>query len=252
MKMKKPLAFLVALVLLQLSVSSQDIKYKVYKLRNFGVVSVPEDLDTVGQRIIKRMMLDELYANLAQQDKKTFQELFQVNIPSLLLHKKEQENSYIFLPAAGFKVFDSTYIANSLRNPAGFDRARYKATPTIRLSKTMGKLHSAGIKEFMTQDKDSASSFASFVEGQYVAMLKTAFPDFKLNKASSGYSFFQNKFPMVKVNVNYIGDGVNYIQEYNLIYKGYFNYALEFESLPAEEERTREYIKQFFLKLQLQ
>src|SRR5688572_5114804 len=139
MKLKKQIACLAALLLIQVSVLSQDIKYKEYKLRNFGAVSVPGDLDTVGRQIIQKMKLDEYYVNLSQKDKKLFQELFQVNIPSLLLHKKELDNSFIFLPAMGFKIFDSSFMATSLRTPAGFDRAKYKATPTIRLSKTQGK-----------------------------------------------------------------------------------------------------------------
>lgn len=251
--LKQKILFTTSLLILLTSLAiGQNREYKVFNLNGFGIVSVPDFLDTLGQDIEKRSMLEYSLNAISKSGKETIEEKYQVDLTKMLLSAYDS-TVYLFWPKKSLLslLSEDLIIADNLST----DLSDFKAVPNILLQKKDFKYNSLQMKKFLAE-KNSAEEFSSNVGKMFKDFFLSALPDIKLKSLTTNTFILSNEFPVVKVTLKHSisktdNKNPNYIQNIYAIYKGYFIYILKFQFLEEDENLWKRHEDSFFKQLKL-
>lgn len=226
--------------------------YNVYNLQKFGVVYIPNTLDTIGQGLAKSQILQSNIEKLSKSSLNRVSKRYNVNLSQSLLENNSKE-SYFFWPIKSMlAILDSRSWKYDKDSVFGFDESLIEFIPSITLRKVPVKGTSADFKKYFFFNKDTATKFARKMETMLSDVYALMYPESKILETNSGYYFISEQFPVVRVSI-YLSIPINDMetsigQITYMVYKGNNIYSLKFEFKSNEREVWEKRINEIMSK----
>ncbi len=252
MKFSKSILYFFLLFILVSSVKGQVVKYKQFHLKNFGVITLPTILDTIGQRLQKDIKIEQI--NEIKQNKlKAINNIYHLDLTKTILINTV-EGTYRFWNSSTLNYFIDTVItilAKNDNNINKIDFSKIELIPNISLRKDISPVNSSYILKNVFSNPDSTSTFLKLIESMLKNIKKT-FSDSKVIETISGYSLIENKYPLVKASCLYSSaDNTKYIITFIFFYKENFKYSMKFEYKNDDNKNWIQYMYKFLTTMKL-
>jgi hypothetical protein len=227
--------------------NAQISNFKVYNIPNIGSITIPKDLDTLGQNIFKTFRIEQAKEYLDSiQEKSSYQ-----NRLAQLIESRFDTTVTLFLPIKA--IFDIVESVDTVLLSDSNEFADTAWFPMIFIQKKIFKYHSSEMKKLLTKPSDR-EKFTSRIAKAYVDVMKNLMPQLIVKDTATTFFWYKSNFPVLKLSVTYNITGQSqrtYVLNVFSIYKANFNYFIRFEFLQTQEKEWKSFEKLFFDKLQL-
>jgi hypothetical protein len=230
---------------------AQKSDYKVLRLSNFGEVSVPIILDTVGARIYKQIVTE----SILETSDKSFEEVnskFKCDINRTILNYTNDGTIRLWNYKTLNYFFDTLLTIMSKGGDINaIESSKIEIVPNISLKKDVNPVNSYYVLTNVFQNKDSISSFLGLIEGM-LKKIKTTITGLMVEKTNSSYVLIDGKYPLVTVSSTYLGkDNIEYISTFNFFYKENYRYNIKFEYKKEDSSIWEKHMSNFFKNMKL-
>lgn len=251
MKFRKFLSFFVSFLLLVAYTNAQSPEYKKIFLREFGLVTVPIYLDTVGERLHKNIILNRIN-EIPQKKLYEINNKYKFNLSKTLL-ENTLEGTHRFWNSSTINYFIDTALTLLSTNGSKkeIDYSKIQLIPNISLKRDNNPVSSDYVLIHVFSNKDSANTFLRLVENM-MKNLKGTLSDAKIIETNSSYSLVENKYPLIKASCLYsTSDLSDYIITFYFFYKNNYRYSMKFEYSKENYIKWTQNINKFISEMKL-
>jgi hypothetical protein len=233
-------------------VNAQNIETKEYKLKEFGILSIPNFLDTLGQDIGKKVIIENVIEEMSLSGKKSIGNQYSIDLTKTFLSNYDS-SIFLFWPNKTlFYLLELNF--NNQNKDTSTDAGLFEVVPNIVLQRKSFAYSSAQMKRLFS-NKEKAAKFTNTLTDSYVSALEMLFPNVKIDNVTSRLFFYLNDFPIVKITFKYIiteGNKISsYTQDLYTMYKKNYNYLFRFEYKSEDERKWTLYEETFFKSIKL-
>lgn len=234
-----------------MNLKSQVLQNKTVKLDNFGIVSIPKTLDTIGQRIIKNVIIDRLINNSDHSNDSTLSKNYKITLTKSYF--TEYANDIIvFWPSSTI-----AYLKSFSTTPSqSVDLNKLEVLPHASFKNVESKISSADFQKIILSSVSSIENYRELVKTSYQDLLKLLFPNNVINNITVNFSHYKNLYPVMIINTEYSfldenNNKVTLIQHIFSILKEKTQYLAQFEYYKEDEDKWKLFISDFLSQINL-
>ncbi len=236
-------------------INGQKFETKRYNLKGFGKLSIPNILDTLGQDVSKRYIIENTLDNISKSGKSKVETKYQIDVTKMYLSIYDSDvvmfwPNYTLLNLLSFNNFDKATNGSSSDSIL----SEFSILPNILLQKKQFIYSSAQIKKACTKKEDQ-DKFANGIGNTLTEALKTLYPTITISNIFSNYFNYLGNYPAIKISINYnipeSEESTNFSQDIYSIYKNNSNYMFRFEYKSIDFQKWKMFEDVFLKELTL-
>lgn len=241
---KKRLYALLFCFLFSQLVRAQSLNTNTYFIKSFGYVLIPEGLDTLSQKIVKKVIIENYFDIASESGIKQVKNLFNVNMGKNIIASMDSTVTVFWPMKSLFSLLNFNTENNIDTN--------FTILPSIMFKKNSATFHSSDLKKSL-ENQQKLEEFKKIIIDSYQKGIELVFTQVKIKKLNVQYFLFRNNYPCFKVSLVYgLSDDnykVQYSQDLYSLFREKSNYLFKFEFEQSESLKWINYESEFLKAL---
>jgi hypothetical protein len=251
--MKKTLKYILIFVLSFsfMYLKSQNIMGKPMFIKNYGTITVPQNLDTIGQELAKNVIINKILDNADYSNESTLSKNYKV-ILTRGYFTEYTKDVVVFWPSSSIEYL-KTFLTDPLKK---MELSKLAVLPHASFKKVNSRMSSDNFQKYLLSNKDSVEKYREFIKASYQEMIHLVFPDNIINSITVDFSSYRTKYPVMIVNtefsfLNDANEKVTLVQNLYSILKEKTQYLAQFEYYKEDEGKWKSFVSNFLNQVNL-
>ena len=230
---------------------SQSIEGKPMFLKNYGTISIPQNLDTVGQQLVKNVIIDKILDNADYSNESTLAKNYKI-ILTKGYFTEYTKDVVVFWPSSTISYL-KTFLTDPIKK---IDLDKLVVLPHASFKKINSGMSSDDFQKYLFSNKDSVEKYREFMKTSYQEMIHLIFPGNVINSISVDFSSYKKKYPVIIVNIqfsflNELNERVTLVQHVYSVFKEKNQYLAQFEYYKEDQDKWKSFISNFLIQANL-
>lgn len=224
----------------------QNLETKTIQIKNIGLLKVPSFIDSLGHDKSRMNLLEKSFEVMSKSGVKKIETQYKIDLFKTYLSDYDTSIGVLISKSAIIRLLNNDisrleYDTSVISNLDDID-----LIPLISLQRKFSKNNSSILGKYFL-NKNNRDTFMYKLRDFYISLVKTLIPQTSPTLVSSTFYNYLNKYPTVKLSINYSVDGtVNYREDVYMILREFYQYIFKFQYRINDESSWKYYEQQFF------
>lgn len=228
-----------------MTLKSQNSQNKTVILNKYGTINIPKNLDTIGQQIIKNVIIDRLLYNSDHSNDSTLLKNYKITLTKSYFTDYAND-IIVFCPSSTIEYLKSVS-NNPLQN---IDLNKLEVLPHASFKNFASSMSSADFQKVVLSSESSIENYKQLVKTSYQDLIKLIFPNNVINSITVNFSYYKTQYPVMIVNTEYSfldenNKKVTLVQHVFSILKEKVQYLAQFVYYKEDEDKWKLFILDF-------